>query len=154
MKHFVTIFLVILSILILGCSGRSHYDKAMRLLEDDESEEAIKHFRKAIDKGYAPAMRQLAALLYEGKKIEPNRVEATQLYRKAAEGGDVESQAVIGALYIKKDVDKGLFWLKKAADAGNSNACVSVVAHYFNKLKNTILDQDLDYKNRSNRYIE
>lgn len=152
MKHFVTIFLVILSILILGCSGRSHYDKAMRLLEDDESEEAIKHFRKAIDKGYAPAMRQLAALLYEGKKIEPNRVEATQLYRKAAEGGDVESQAVIGALYIKKDVDKGLFWLKKAADAGNSNACVSVVAHYFNKLKNTILDQDLDYKNRSNRY--
>lgn len=148
----IAIALSISAILISGCSAESHYDKAMCHLEDDEIESAVKHLQKAVDKGYVPAMRQLAMLYDEGKKIEPNREKAMKLYRKAAVGGDVEAQVLVGTYYIKKDVDKGLFWLKKAADANNSNACELVVAHYFSKFRNSFIPSE--YNNQHNSHLK
>lgn len=127
-------------LLLVGCTAESHYKKAMALLESDEVDAAVEHLQKAVDKGHAEALYQLGKLYDEGKKVEPNRQKALELFRKAAESGSVDAQTTIGGFYLLnenkllQDKDKGLFWLKKASEAGNPKACLGLLRFYLSEL--------------------
>jgi len=61
--------------------------------------------------------------------------QAVDWYRKAAEGGDAESQRVIAEIYftgkdLPRDWNAGLAWLKKSADQGHSSAEMELGAYY------------------------
>jgi TPR repeat protein len=54
---------------------------------------------------------------------------------KDAEHGDVEAQFKLGAWYyegdvLDEDLEKGLFWLEKAAAGGNVNAMINCHIHW------------------------
>ena len=125
-----------LVLLLAGCSAESHYNKAMSLLENDEVDAAVEHLLKAIEKGSADAQYQLGKLYDEGKKVEPDRKKAFELFRAAAEAGNVQAQTTIGAFYlftdnaIIKDRDKGLFWLQKASNARDPQASLALIKYY------------------------
>lgn len=58
---------------------------------------------------------------------------------KDAEQGDAEAQFKLGAMYydgdlFAKDIEKGMFWLEKAAAAGNVNAMINVSIHWFHEV--------------------
>ena len=53
-----------------------------------------------------------------------------------AEQGDAEAQFKLGAMYydgilFAKDIEKAMYWLEKAAAAGNVNAMIYVSIHWF-----------------------
>ena len=61
-------------------------------------------------------------------------IDVKQLTREA-ENGDVESQFKLGSLYYEgnifaKDIEKGLYWLEKAAAAGNVSAMTNCHVHW------------------------
>ncbi|HJO93261.1 MAG TPA: SEL1-like repeat protein [Victivallales bacterium] len=84
---------------------------------------AIKWFKKAADQGDAKAQVNLAAFYYKKKEF----TMAFQLLKKAAEKGNADGQYNLGWMYsngvgIEKNLSKGKYWYKKAADQGNEKA--------------------------------
>ena len=54
---------------------------------------------------------------------------------KDAEGGNAEAQFKLGSLYYEgtifaQDIEKGLYWLEKAAAAGNISAMINLSIHW------------------------
>jgi TPR repeat protein len=76
---------------------------------------------KAADAGYAAALLDLARAYDAGRKGMPkDRVKAAYWYEQAAERGDVQAQYFLAERYergdgVVKDIDKALFWMRKAA---------------------------------------
>jgi TPR repeat protein len=73
------------------------------------------------------AGRELAILKVDGTKTAKDLDGARKLLAKNAEGGDGDSQVVLGAFLLDGklgavDEAKGLAWLQKAIDAGNASA--------------------------------
>lgn len=69
--------------------------------------------------------------IYGGTSI---KIDQKQLL-KDAENGDVEAQFKLGSLYyhgeiFAKDIEKGLYWLEKAATGGNANAMINCNIHW------------------------
>ena len=72
-----------------------------------------------------------------------------QQLRKEAESGDAEAIFKLGALYYEgdifaKDIEKGMFWLEKAAAAGDVNAVINCSIHW-------LYEVDDEDKNRIGR---
>ena len=75
-------------------------------------------------------------------------IDVKQLARDA-EHGDAEAQFKLGSLYYEgeifaKDIEKGMFWLDKAAAAGNVNAMINCSIHW-------LYEDDDDDNNRIGR---
>ena len=66
---------------------------------------------------------ELADAKYKLKEYEA----ALSYFKKAAEQGDVEGQALLGSMYyngegVLKDLTQAVFWFKKSAEQGNAKA--------------------------------
>ena len=87
------------------------------------------------EQGYAEAKFNLGHMYSKGRGVKQDDFEAVNWYRKAAEQGDADAQAILGFLYLLGErgvqVNKSLAkeWFGKACDNGNQNGC-----EYYGKL--------------------
>lgn len=93
--------------------------------------EALKWYRKAAERGYAPAQRNLAIMYDTGRGCAENDAEALKWYRKAAEQGDACAQSNLGVFYrlgsiVAKDDYEAFKWTRKAAEQGHAVAQASL----------------------------
>lgn len=72
-------------------------------------------FHRAINANHAPAMYAYASVLFERQQWQ----EAEALWKRAAEQGDLMSQAWYGALLALKGDDEAETWLRAAAQQGD-----------------------------------
>lgn len=101
------------------------YNKGLGVAKNFD--EALKWYRKAAERGYAPAQRNLAIMYDTGSGCAENDAEALKWYRKAAEQGDAEAQSNLGAMYhmglgCEKNYHEAAKWYRKAAEQGNAMA--------------------------------
>jgi hypothetical protein len=88
-------------------------------------------YQKGAEAGLNTSMMQLGVMMREDKRYD----EAYQLFKKAAENGNLDAMGWLASCYseglgTKKDDGMALFWLKKAADGGSRDAA-EVIARYF-----------------------
>lgn len=90
-------------------------------------EEGVRLLRAAVESGDAEARFRLGGLYFEGVHVPENPERARELYRETAEDGHVVAMLYLGLRLAEgrgfpKDVDEGLKWLKRAANAGSIDA--------------------------------
>ena len=76
-----------------------------------------------IDNQKAAEYREQAIRYYEGEDVEVDLQRSAYYFSKAAEMGDAHSMYCMGLNYIDgtgvpRDVEKGINWLRKAAENG------------------------------------
>ncbi|MEM7058664.1 MAG: GYF domain-containing protein [Pseudomonadota bacterium] len=94
-------------------------------------EKAVQLYKASALQGVIESQRNLANLLWQGKRLERDPDEAILWARMAANQGDAEMIALIGLAHRRgegapKDPQKALEWLAKAADAGSNNAMMDI----------------------------
>ena len=97
---------------------QDYFDKALNLEESGNLEEAYEYYRKAAEEGLSDAMFKLYDL-YLNKGFhakENNNMLELALSGKPVMPWDVTSQKV-------NDVESGIYWLRRAAEAGHIEAC-------------------------------
>lgn len=82
-------------------------------------QEAVKWFKIAADKGYAPAQHELAWCYLQGKGVEQNPEEAVKLFKKAAEQDNSSACRELARCYeegkgVEKNPIEAAKWNKKA----------------------------------------
>ena len=95
-------------------------------MEKDEREGA-EWIRKAAERGFVRAQRDLGKLYWNGIGVELNRTEAVLWTRKAAEGGDADAQWNLASCLGEESANadrrrEAVFWILKAAEAGQKQA--------------------------------
>jgi len=89
--------------------------------------EAAKWWRKAAEKGYAPAQCELGLAYYYGLGVNLDYAEAVKWYRKAVEQGNAAAMCCLGVCYrtgngVPRDRAEAVNWYRKAAKAGSTTA--------------------------------
>ena len=79
-------------------------------------------------------------------EVKKNHAEAVRWYTVCAEADDAEAQNTIGFMHLKgkgipRDTEKGLYWLKRAADNGSAMAMFRIGDLYYQGSYDT--EQDL-----------
>jgi TPR repeat protein len=105
-------------------------------LTEQDWTEVVKWYRKAAEKNFAPAQRNLAGLYGSGFGVPLNQVEACKWYRKAAEQNDPFAQSALGGCYFQgealpKDMVEACKWFRKAAEQNLVGAQTSLGQRYF-----------------------
>ncbi len=123
------------------------YDEGcIQLNEKDHARTVVKLARDSGEAGYVPAMVYLAELYKDGRYVEKDATEATQWLTRAAENGDTKAMTTLAEGYrqvcacglncpcgdecsakaalwpVEKDLDKALYWFKRAAEKGDIQA--------------------------------
>jgi TPR repeat protein len=106
---------------------RFEYQLGRALQKEKRYGEALQWFRKAADKGIAPAMHMLGATYESGRGVAKNYVRAIEWYRKAADKDYAPAMGSLGFMYengrgVPKDEARAVEWYRKAADKGDSSA--------------------------------
>ena len=83
---------------------------------------AIAWLEKAAENGHPDAAFDLAVLYLEGESVEKNSNQALIWITTAAEQGHTEAQFYLGLAYQQSNPENGVFWLKKAKNAGHAGA--------------------------------
>ena len=94
---------------------------------DKNSEEAIKWFKMATDKGDAKAMNNLGVMYQNGDGIDKNSEEAIKWFKMAANKGDAKAMIRLGDMYrtgdnIDKNSKEAVKWYKMTANNGDVEA--------------------------------
>lgn len=92
-----------------------------------DEKEAFTWFKKAADKGYAPAEHMLAFCYSAGMGTKQNEPSAFKYYLNAAQHGVVDAQFKVGHCYekglgVKVSAPEAVLWYQKAAEAGQMHA--------------------------------
>ena len=77
----------------------------------------------------------LGGMYYLGHGVTQNYTEALKWYRKAADQGNADAQAMVGAFYylgkgVPKDAAEAHKWYRKAADQGDAMGLAQVGLMY------------------------
>lgn len=115
------------------------YFEGTRKIKKDR-EKARELYEKVANKGYIPAIMNLAFMYSLGEGIVVNKKKAFGWFLKAAIKGNAQAQFNIGNAYYlgkvtKKNINKALFWYKKSASQGYKNA-IRNVSWLEGKMKN------------------
>lgn len=95
---------------------------------EKDMQKAMQFFAQAADQGHRKAQIALAGLYHDGiGGVEKDIDKAIALLRPSALEGNAAAQLAIGKCYLDSsykgfDADQANYWLKKAADQGNSDA--------------------------------
>lgn len=110
---------------------------------------AAKYLAFAADRGDTRATLQLADLYYTGRGVTKNELEGDRLAERAANQGDIEAQALVGARRmqafiagITDDPSDALSWLERAAQNNEVHA-VELLANFYFKLGERIGKTDI-----------
>lgn len=93
--------------------------------------QALAAFRKAAEKGYAPAQNNLAVFYYSGRGVPRNYGQALRWFERAAEQGHVRAQVSLAGMYTQgqgtpQDMKKAAKWFEVAARKGDAQAANSL----------------------------
>jgi len=122
-------------------SSEALYHRGLRYYEGNgivkDVIEAVKWFRKAAERGYAPAQYQLGLCYEYGEGVVKDPVEAVKWYRKAAEQGYIKAQCTLGYAYyfgdgIPQNRVEAVKWYRKAAEQKNAKAQFNLGICYYN----------------------
>ncbi len=92
-------------------------------------EKALYWYRKSAEAGDAISMAEVARAYAEGLGVAPDPEQAMVWYRKSAELGNPDAQWILGeALYAAGDRDKGLEWIRTAAQRGGQPSAQQFLA--------------------------
>ena len=132
-----TVLLAIFASPVSGDDGDDELAAGNEAYEAQTYESAIKHFRKAAEKGNAEAQFKLGYCLYQGLGAEQDQAEAVKWFRKAAEQGLVEAQFNLGLCFyqglgMEQDYAEAVKWFRKAAEQGLAEAQYSLGVCYAN----------------------
>ncbi len=98
----------------------------------------IQMYENAANLGLARANRNLANYYKKGEHVQQNIEESLKYYQRAADLGDDEAQEIIGQAYSKGTGGypiswaDAVYWFKKSAQQGNTNAIRHLFFCYFN----------------------
>ncbi|HWQ92898.1 MAG TPA: tetratricopeptide repeat protein, partial [Clostridia bacterium] len=92
-------------------------------------------WRKAAEKGYAPAQLQYAHCFWRGTGVSQNISNAVHWFGRAALQGESEAQhnfgfAYLNGLGVPKDKSAAIMWLTKAASQGNAGSAFELAQLY------------------------
>ncbi len=96
----------------------------------------IQQLARSAERGYPPAMHDLAIRYDSGDMVEHDPVKAALLFKRAAEAGHPHAQWIhgndllVGGNGIPKDESLGLQFIRKAANAKFEGAIVSMAEMY------------------------
>jgi TPR repeat protein/S1-C subfamily serine protease len=99
--------------------------------------EAVKWFRKAAERNYAPAQVQLGYCYAQGQGVPKDEVEGVKWTRKAAEQNSPNGQYNLAVAYregtgVRKDPAEAVRWFRKAAEQNYASAARELGNCYFN----------------------
>ena len=125
------VFLTVFACPVSGDDGNAELAAGNEAYEAQTYESAIKHFRKAAEKGNAEAQFKLGNCLYQGLGAEQDQAEAVKWFRKAAEQGLAKAQFNLGNSFYQGagaelDYDEAFNWYRKAAEQGLAEAQYSL----------------------------
>ncbi|OCP35531.1 tetratricopeptide repeat protein [Ensifer sp. LC163] len=88
---------------------------------------AADYYRRAAEKGDAPAQDMLSWMLLEGEIMTPDPAEARRWAERAAEAGIASSMTRLGMLYhnasgVERNPEKAVHWWRRGAMAGDADA--------------------------------
>jgi TPR repeat protein len=88
-----------------------------------DDKEAVRWYRQAADRGYAPAMASLGFLYEKGRGVTKDEKAAAHWYRQAAVKGDPSAMFDLGSLYasgrgVAKDEKEAMKLYHRAAERG------------------------------------
>ncbi len=92
---------------------------------------AVKFFREAAEKGYAPSQNNLATCYADGIGLDKDPAQAVYWHRQAAEQGFAEAQYDLGKCYdngegVAEDPTQAFNWYRQAAEQGLAAAQVNL----------------------------
>jgi TPR repeat protein len=98
-----------------------------KILEEDNSREAVGWFRAAAEQGHAEAQLYLGSCFYKGEGVDQDLAEAVRWFRKAAEQGHADAQNPLGVCFqrgegVERDFAEAVSWFRKAAEQGLADA--------------------------------
>lgn len=98
-----------------------------------DTQKAILWFKKAVEKGNADAMENLAVAYYENGKPT---AESLIWMKKAVESGNVSAMNKLGLIYylgngVSPNQEEGIRWLTKAAELGQENAMMNLAGIFY-----------------------
>ncbi|KGD87301.1 tetratricopeptide repeat protein [Rhizobium sp. YS-1r] len=88
---------------------------------------AAEYYRRAAERGDAPAQDMLSWMLLEGEVMTADPAEARRWAESAAEAGIASSMTRLGMLYhnalgVERDPEKAVHWWRKGAERGDADA--------------------------------
>jgi TPR repeat protein len=103
------------------------YSRGMAYVDRKDYVQAIKLFRLAAKKGYAPAQNALGDRYYNGEGVTPNYAEAFNWYQLAAAQGLKDAQYSLGLMYRNgeggpRNYDDALEFFRLAEAQGDARA--------------------------------
>ena len=121
------VFLTVFACPVSGDDGNAEFAAGKEAYEAQSYESAIKHFRKAAEKGNAEAQFKLGYCLYQGQGMEQDYAEAVKWFRKSAEQGLANAQFNLGLCFYQglgteQDYAEAVKWFRKAAEQGLAEA--------------------------------
>ena len=101
-----------------------------------DSEEAVKWWRRAAEQGHAQAQYNLGVSYHEGKGVVQDDAEAAKWFHRAAEQGHAEAQYNLGVSYhngvgVARDDAKAAKWFRHAAEQGYAGAQYNLGVLYY-----------------------
>eukprot|EP00736_Rhodelphis_marinus_P001881 Rmarinus@m.28013 len=97
-----------------------------------EYAEAVKWFRRAVQRGEVHACDALGQCYEKGHGVKQDAEEALRCWLEAADKGFVKSQLLLARAYahglsnIKTDIEKAVYWYRRAAENGFAEAQLAV----------------------------
>lgn len=118
------------------CLGRLHLEET-GFFHFNKYAKALRWLKKAADQGDLEAVTELGQCYEHGKGVERDRVQAVELYLKAAEGGYAPAQTLLADCYadyigigVPADREKAVLWYEKAAAQEDAKAQYSLGTCY------------------------
>jgi TPR repeat protein len=117
----------------------------------------LRWLTKAADAGYAAALLDMARAYDLGRKgVSKDRVKAAYWYEEAAQRGDVQAQYFLAERHesgdgVVKDIDKAIFWMRKAANHDEGDFVQNLAAQALPRLeKSRASQQERDHPRAAN----
>ena len=107
-------------------------DKRGKVIVRRSAAKAARWFRRAAERGSAPAQNHLGILLGNGSGVRKNVEEALSWLRKAFRAGDSCAAQNIAITYRENGYLKtACKWFRRAAEAGDGDALIQLGIHYY-----------------------
>ena len=133
LRNICVLVLLILIVVVLYFFVKPHYqksqfEKAMALIEKGKLEDAESKLKTLAESGYTEAETQYGLMAVEGDLTPEKEKVCFEFLKKASLKGDTLAQISLAKYYQfkKGNLNKALFWAKKAQESGSIRALVGL----------------------------
>jgi TPR repeat protein/Zn-dependent protease with chaperone function len=128
-------------------AAQSLFIEASEALKNNNLPRAVEALRDSVRLGYAPAQALLGYLYAHGRGVEKSDIEASRLFRQAADQGNALAQTNLGYMYatgrggLSRDDVEAVRLYRLAVDQGETTGQVNLGGMYLNGLGGLAKDQ-------------